>query len=71
MITDPSYFALFKRRSLAEQALNLDDKYRIFEALYEEARRLGSFGEQDLLLGIEDDVHLAAALNANVSSPPR
>ncbi|MEW6511070.1 MAG: hypothetical protein AB1428_08955 [Bacteroidota bacterium] len=43
----------------------------ILEALLEEARQLGRFGEDDLLFGLEDDVRLAAALNANVSSPPR
>ena len=62
---------MFKARSLAAQPLSLEEKYRILEGLYLEARRLGSFGERDMLLGLEDDVRLAAALNANVSSPPR
>ena len=71
MVTNGSYYNSFKARSLAEQPLTLADKYRILEALYEEARRLGSFGTHDLLLGLEDDIRLAAALNAHVSSPPR
>jgi len=71
MITDPSAHASFKARSLADQVLDLDEKYRILEALYQEARRLGSFGERDLLLGLQDDIRLAAALNANVSDPSR
>ena len=71
MITNPSVYARFKARSRAEQSFDLEEKYRIIEALYLEARHLGSFGERDLLLGLHDDVRLAAALNANVSDPPR
>ena len=71
MITNPSVYARYKAQSLAEPRLDLAEKYRILEALYQEARHLGSFGEGDLLLGLHDDVRLAAALNANVSDPPR
>ena len=67
MMTDPSTYNRFKARSLAGQDLSLEDKYEILEALYHEARLLGSFSERDALLGLDDDVHLAAALNANVS----
>lgn len=71
MITNTSYYASYKARALAEDKLTLEEKYRILEALYQEARSLGCFGESDLLLGLEDDIRLAAALNANVSNPPR
>lgn len=71
MITDPTAYASFKSRSLADQVLDLDEKYRILDALYQEARSLGSFGKRDLLLGLEDDVRLAACLNANVSDASR
>lgn len=71
VITNPAYYASFKSRSLAGQDLTLKEKYHILEALYREARRLGSFCERDLLLGLDDDIRLAAALNANVSSPSR
>jgi hypothetical protein len=71
MITNPSYYSSHKARFLAEEKLTLDEKYRILEALYEEARSMGSFGEGDLLLGLQDDIRLAAALNANVSKAPR
>ena len=70
MISGPSSSASFKARSLAEQDLSLTEKYAILEALYEEARRLGHFGEGDLLLGLDDDIRLAAALNTNVSTAP-
>jgi hypothetical protein len=71
MIINPLVYQDFKARSLAEQNLDLDARFRILEALYQEARHLGWFGEHDLLLGLDDDVRLAAALNANVSDPPR
>ena len=71
MVTDPVFYASFKVRSLAEQSLSLDDKYKILDALYQEARRLGSFGEGDLQLGLHDDVRLASFLNANVSGAAR
>ena len=71
MISDPSYFTSFKRLDLASETLSLEEKYRILESLYAEARTVGSFGAHDLLLGLEHDIRLAAALNANVSSAPR
>jgi hypothetical protein len=71
MITNPAEYSDFKAQSLADQRLDLDQKYKLLEALYREARHLGWFGERDALLGLDDDVRLAAALNANVSDPPR
>jgi len=71
MIKNSSLYASFKARAIAGETLTLDEKYRILEALYEEARRLGYFGTADLLLGLQEDIHLAAALNANESNPPR
>ena len=70
MITDPSYFSSFKRLSLAKEQLSLDEKYRILESLYDEACTLGSFRKEDILLGLEDDIRLAAALNSHVSRTP-
>jgi len=71
MITDLEHFSSFKRLTLAKEHLSLEQKYRILESLYDEARKLGSFGEHDMLLGLDDDIRLAAALNANVPSAPR
>ncbi len=71
MITNPSSYAAFKLKAMSEEKLTLEDKYRILEALYEEARQLGWFGTSDLLMGLHHDIRLAAALNANVSNPPR
>lgn len=71
MITNPSSYASFKARASAGESLTLAEKYSILESLYAEARHLGWFGPADLLLGLDSDIRLAAALNANVSDPPR
>lgn len=71
MITNPALYATSKARALVEEPLTLKDKYRILEALHQEAQQLGHFRDGDLLLGLDDVIRLAAALNANVSRPSR
>lgn len=71
MITDPPYFSSFKRLDLAKDQLTLEQKYRILESLYDEARMLGRFRKADILLGLEDDIQLAASLNSHVSRTAR
>jgi hypothetical protein len=71
MVKDPQYYSQFKTRSLASNPLDLQQKYAILESLYVEARELGKFGDNDRLLGLEDDIRLAAALNATLPSTPR
>jgi len=67
MITDPKYYSHFKSLSLASGQHDLKKKFAILESLYTEARQLGKFGKEDLLLGLEDTVRLAAALNGTLS----
>ena len=55
----------------ARENLDLNQKYAILESLYREARELGKFDKDDLLIGLEDTIHLAAALNATLSSSSR
>jgi hypothetical protein len=71
MIKDPQYHSRIKARLLASDTLDLAQKYAILESLYNEARELGMFSKDDLLLGLEDDIRLAAALNATLSNTPR
>lgn len=71
MIRDPEYYSRFKSRSLASAQDDLEKKFAILESLYREARALGKFGQEDLLLGLEDSVRLAAALNGTLSSTSR
>lgn len=71
MVKDPQYYAWFKSQSLASDSLDLAQKYAILESLYVEARQLGKFSKSDLLLGLEDTVRLAAALNGTLPNTPR
>jgi hypothetical protein len=71
MVKDAKYFDREKRTWLANQPLSLEERFRILDALYEEARLFGHFEPADVLVGLDNDVHLAAMLNANVSDPPR
>jgi hypothetical protein len=71
MIKDTEYYSRFKTGALASGVLNLAQKYAVLESLYDEARELGRFGTDDILLGLEDDIRLAAALNATLSSASR
>jgi hypothetical protein len=70
MVKDPEYFARQKRTWRSQEHLSIEERFRILDALYDEARLFGHFDRDDLLVGLDDDVNLAAILNANVSSPP-
>jgi len=71
MIKNPTSYNEIKKRSLASEPIDLHQKYVILESLYNEARKLGKFDEQDILQGLDDDVRLAEALNASVRKPSR
>lgn len=71
MIRDTKYYSRFKSRSLAATQEDLSKKFAVLESLYWEARQLGKFGKEDLLLGLEDSVRLAAALNGTLSGTSR
>lgn len=71
MIKDPEYYARFKAGILAGDRLDLPQKYAILDALYHEARALGKFNETDSLLGLEDTIRLASALNAHLPGTSR
>lgn len=71
MVKDAEYFDRQKRTWLSQQHLSIGERFRILDALYDEARLFGHFQRVDLLTGLDDDVHLAAILNANVSNPSR
>ena len=71
MIKDAAFFDREKKAWLSAQHLSLEQKFEIQDALFEEARSFGHFGNHDILDGIDHVVHLAAMLNANVSRPSR
>jgi hypothetical protein len=71
VITDPKRLSAFEAASRAKDNLSLAQKYAILEGLYQEARSMGHFTQDDILEGIHGDIRLAALLNGNVPIPPR
>ena len=71
MVADAAMSLVKKRKWPMEHPLSLEEKFVVLNALYEEARLFGHFSQDDLLLGLEEDVRLAAKLNANISNPSR
>ena len=69
MVRRPDLIEAFERAQIRNTPPDYFRNLRIFEALYEEAKALGSFPLKDPLEGIEIDIRLAKALN--VSTPPR
>ena len=68
MITRPKVWQRTQRRLQAEERLTRAQAVRIYESLYQEARRLGALPPDDPLEGLENALRLAAALNGLVYS---
>jgi hypothetical protein len=64
MIKDPQKLYRFENELMRSQPLDIDANFRIFEALYSEARELGIFPLKNPMEGIEHDIRLAKALNS-------
>ncbi len=71
MITDHKEVEKFEKEFGIKEPLTLSQKFALLDSLYNQARQLGHFTEQDLLDGLDDDVELARKLNINVSIPSR
>jgi hypothetical protein len=56
---------------LREENLSVEQRFAILEGLYRLAKRFGHFKQEDIMEGIENDIWLAKALNADVRVPPR
>jgi hypothetical protein len=63
MIQNGRMLDLFERDLISRSAADFRQNLKIYEALYEEARRLGVFPLKDPLDGIDADIHLARILN--------
>lgn len=53
----------FEKEKLAKEKLDINQKFRILDALYEEAVCLGVFPLKDPLDGIDIDVNIAKVVN--------
>ena len=69
MIRDAKQLREWENEFIASRPADLTENLRLYEAMYEEARRLGAFPLTDPLEGIEHKIRLAERLN--VSTTPR
>lgn len=58
-----SEFKIFEDELLRREELALEEKFRILDALYEEAVSLGAFPLKDPLEGLDIDIHVARVVN--------
>jgi hypothetical protein len=66
MIKDVKAWEAWEREYLKKEVLTLEQKYRLLDALYEEARDLGIFPLKNPMEGFEVDIRVARILNQNV-----
>ncbi len=64
MIRDLEYWEEFERELERNTPVDIAENFRLYEAMYEEARMLGIFPLKNPLEGIEDDIRLARILNS-------
>ncbi len=67
---DRSTWRQFEDAYARQEHLDLELRFRLLDALYEQARALGLFPPKDPLEGIEHDIRLAQAVN-RVSTAPQ
>jgi hypothetical protein len=63
MVRNEAELKAFEDGLVCRDELSLAEKFRILDAMYEEAVQLGVFPERNPLEGIEDDIRLAQLLN--------
>lgn len=71
MITNHKEIEKFEKEFSIQQPLTLSQKFALLNSLYDQARQLGHFTDNDLLDGLEDDIEFARKLNLNVPNPSR
>ena len=69
MIRDFSRWHAFEDAWIASQKPDYAQNLRIFEGMYELARKLGQFKDADALDGVENTVRLVGLLNRVRKSP--
>ncbi|MDP2915635.1 MAG: hypothetical protein Q8O91_09310 [Candidatus Aminicenantes bacterium] len=69
MIKNARQFRRFEKKLIQREKVDIARNIRLFEEMYKEAVRLGSFYPQDPLSGIEVDIEIAAVVNRVSESP--
>ena len=69
MIRDKKLWEKFEIEFTRNENLTIEQKFKILEAMLEEAKSLGVWPPKDPLEGIEVDIKLARAINAIQRTP--
>ena len=69
MIKDKKIWQKFEAEFTRNENLTIEQKFKILEAMLEEAKSLGVWPPKDPLEGIEVDIKLAKAINAIQRTP--
>lgn len=69
LINSPTY-AQFEQDLIKSQPVNIEQNFRILDALYDEAVELGVFPRKDALEGLDTILTIAKVVNS-VSKTPR
>jgi len=64
MIKNYRLLEKLERAWIKKEPINITRNFKLFEAMYEEARALGIFPPKDPLEGIEIDIKIAKVVNA-------
>lgn len=71
MIKNAEELERFEREYDRAHPLTLEQKYALLESMYQLGKQFGHFTPARLMEGMEVDIAMAKALNANLSNPPR
>ena len=69
MIKDKKLWEKFEVEFAKSENLTIEQKFKVLEAMLEEAKSLGVWPPKDLLEGIEVDIKLARAINVIQRTP--
>ncbi|MDH4161565.1 MAG: hypothetical protein OEW15_02585 [Nitrospirota bacterium] len=69
MIRDPKAFEAFERDLISNSRVDIEQNFRIVDALYQEALQLGLFQPGDPFEGIDNIVQIAKVVNSVPGTP--
>ena len=69
MIRDVDRWRAFEAQLSSGETLNLAEKFRILDGMYELARKLGKFTSEDAMDGIEKTLRVARVINSVRRTP--
>ncbi len=70
MIKDIEYWNRWEEDLQRNEPVDIDQNFRLMDAMLQEARQLGVFPPSDPLEGLEVDILYAKAINASIPSRP-